>query len=199
VYNFANNFAINAPSTMARSESERSLKQRITYPNLPQLFLKARENLMAHFRPILNHFGLTEQQWRVLRALDEYGKLEPWEMCDLCQIHSSSMAGVLARMEDTGLIQRARVADDQRRVIVTLAPKGDKLIREMAPLIDQQYHQIEQAYGKRIFDDLFRALESFVDADMEAVQRIELAPDATGPDARAVSGKRRVAKEKLRK
>ena len=58
-----------------------NLTPRITYRNLPQLFLKARESLMAHFRPILKHFGLTDQQWRILRALDEYSQLEPREIC----------------------------------------------------------------------------------------------------------------------
>ncbi|TAL86308.1 MAG: homoprotocatechuate degradation operon regulator HpaR, partial [Candidimonas sp.] len=30
--------------------------------NLPHLLLNARETLMAHFRPILNEAGVTEQQ-----------------------------------------------------------------------------------------------------------------------------------------
>ena len=100
------------------------MARRITHRNLPQLFLKARESLMSHFRPILNHFGVTEQQWRILRVLDEHGQLEPREMCDLCQILSPSMTGVLSRMEELGLVERQRVAADQRRIWVRLAPKG---------------------------------------------------------------------------
>ena len=30
----------------------------IRYPNMPQLLLKARDSLLQHFRPILNHFGV---------------------------------------------------------------------------------------------------------------------------------------------
>lgn len=153
-----------------------NLKPRVTYRNLPQLFLKARESLMAHFRPILNHFGLTDQQWRILRALDEHAQLEPREICTLCQILSASMAGVLARMEEMALIQRSRVAGDQRRVVVRLAPKGDQLVSEMAPLIDLQYQQIEQAFGREVFDDLFNALEAFIGAQKNPVQPIELPP-----------------------
>ncbi|OWW18333.1 homoprotocatechuate degradation operon regulator HpaR [Noviherbaspirillum denitrificans] len=149
-------------------------KNRIAYRNLPQLLLKARDRLMSHFRPILNQFGLTEQQWRILRVLDEHGQLEPWELCEMCQILSPSMAGVLARMEETGLVHRARMAEDQRRVIVRLAPKGDQLLTEMAPLIDAQYLQIESAYGKRVFDDLFKALEDFLDADSKRSPQADL-------------------------
>ena len=145
---------------------------------------------MAHFRPILNHFGLTEQQWRILRALDEHAQLEPREICNLCQILSSSMAGVLARMEEMALIQRSRVSEDQRRVLVRLAPKGDQLIDEMAPLIELQYQQIEQAYGKPVFDDLFNALEGFIRAESNPVEHIALPSTAPVSAGRRTSAKR---------
>lgn len=159
-----------------------NLKPRITYRNLPQLFLKARESLMSHFRPILNHFGLTDQQWRILRALDEQAQLEPREICTLCQIQSASMAGVLARMEEMALIQRSRVVGDQRRVVVRLAPKGDQLVSEMAPMIDLQYQHIEQAFGRDVFDDLFNSLETFIDAQKNPVLHIELPPRASAAE-----------------
>lgn len=136
---------------------------RIANRNLPQLFLKARECLMSHFRPILKHYGLTDQQWRIVRALDEHAQLEPRELCDLCQILSPSMAGMLTRMEELALIERNRVTGDQRRVVVRLAPKGEQLVSEMAPLIDQQYRQIEAVVGAQVLDGLFNALETFVD------------------------------------
>ena len=147
---------------------------RITHRNLPQLFLKARDALMAHFRPVLNRFGVTEQQWRILRALDEHGQLEPRELCELCQILSPSMAGVLARMEELGLVERQRVAADARRVQVRLGEKGDRLIDEIAPLIQQQYQLMEQAWGKRVVDDLTDALEGFVAAQATEVPQVEL-------------------------
>jgi homoprotocatechuate degradation regulator HpaR len=128
---------------------------------------------MSHFRPILNHFGLSEQQWRILRALDEHGQLEPWELCQQCQMLSASMAGVLGRMEEMELIERSRVATDQRRVLVRLAKKGDRLIDQMAPLIELQYQHIERAFGKPVIDKLFNVLEGFC-AEKKSVQRIEL-------------------------
>jgi homoprotocatechuate degradation regulator HpaR len=160
------------------------LKNRITYRNLPQLFLKARECLLLHFRPILNHYGLTEQQWRILRVLDERGQCEPWEICEMCQISSSSMAGVLARMEETGLVQRSRVSGDQRRVLVELGKRGDRLIDEIAPLIASLYENIERAYGKRLFNDLFRSLENFIEAADKPVPTVELPVAASSAASR---------------
>ncbi len=37
--------------------------------SLPMALLRAREAVMASFRPVLREYALTEQQWRVLRAL----------------------------------------------------------------------------------------------------------------------------------
>lgn len=167
------------------------MNNRITYRNLPQIFLKARDSLMSHFRPILNHFGLTEQQWRILRALDEHGQLEQWELCEMCQILSSSMAGVLARMEETGLVRRTRIAEDQRRVMVQLARKGDRLIDDIAPLIDAQYERIERAFGKRMVNDLFVALENFIEAQEKPVEPVELPPRSASGRASKAAGAQR--------
>ena len=149
---------------------------RITHRNLPQLLLKARDALMSHFRPVLNHFGVTEQQWRILRALDEHEQLEPRELCELCQILSPSMAGMLARMEEMGLVERSRMAADQRRVMVRLAEKGDRLVDAIAPLIERQYRLMEKAWGKRVVDDLSGALAGFIAAQATEVPQVELPP-----------------------
>lgn len=150
------------------------MAQRFTHRNLPQQLLKARDVLMGHFRPILHHYDLTEQQWRILRALDEHAQLEPRELCAQCQILSSSMVGILARMEELGLLQRIRIEADQRRVLVSLAPAGDALIDEMAPLIQLQYQYLEQALGGETLDALSRALAGFIGAQETPVRRVPL-------------------------
>lgn len=160
---------------------------RINHRNLPQLFLRAREGLMSHFRPILKHYGLTDQQWRILRVLDEHGQLESHEICTQCQMVSASMAGVLARMERMALLERQRQSTDQRRVVVRLAPKGRQLVSEMAPLIDQQYQHLEDALGAQVFTQVFTSLEAFIAAGAKAVQTVELPPASAG-QARLGSG-----------
>lgn len=154
---------------------KKNANRRVAYRNLPQLFLQAREQLMMHFRPVFQHFGLTEQQWRVLRALDEHDELEPWELCEACHFHSSSMAGILARMTELKLIVRHPVPEDQRRLRIALSAKGDRLVRDMAPLIDRQYRYLEQALGERM-DRVIGALEGFLGADMRTVKKVELPP-----------------------
>ena len=130
--------------------------------NLPLLLLRAREGVMSHFRAILNQHGLTEQQWRVLRALLDQSPLEPRQICETCQLLSASATGVLARMEELGLVRRERMAEDQRRVRVSITPKSRALARRMAPLIDAQYRELEQALGGELLQQVYDTLDQLL-------------------------------------
>lgn len=130
--------------------------------NLPMLLLRARELMMARFRPLITAEGLTEQQWRVIRALHENGPLEPRQLCDLCTISSPSLAGVLARMEDLGHVTKTRFDDDQRRVRVSLTTQSRGIVERMAPLLEAQYRALEAHVGTRVVSDLYAAIDALV-------------------------------------
>lgn len=134
----------------------------IRHRNLPLLLLHAREAVLSRFRPILNAHGVTEQQWRIIRALLELGPREPREIVDICGISSPSLAGILARMDDLGLIVKAPVDGDQRRVTVSLTAKSRSLARRIAPQIEATYAGIETALGKDFTDDTYRALDAMI-------------------------------------
>ncbi len=146
----------------------------ITYRNVPQLLLKTREALLCHFRPIISHYGLTEQQWRILRTLSENESLEPREICEKCHILSPSMAGVLSRLEAMGLVRRSRFVGDQRRVQVALTDQSKSLVEEMAPLIEQQYNLLEESLGKDLLSQLYTVLDQVLASEKKDVKRIDL-------------------------
>jgi homoprotocatechuate degradation regulator HpaR len=131
--------------------------------NLPLMMLQAREHVIAHFRPVLNAHGITEQQWRIVRLLLDTGPLEPREIGELCRLSSPSLAGVLSRMENIGFVQRKRLADDQRRVLVSLTPRSRALAARMAPLIQAVYARIEERLGKEFADDFYRVLDELIE------------------------------------
>ena len=143
---------------------------KLSHRNLPLLLLQAREQVIARFRPILNEHGITEQQWRIVRLLLDTGPLEPREIGELCRLSSPSLAGVLARMENIGFVQRKRLADDQRRVLVSLTPRSRALAARMAPLIEAVYAGIEERLGKEFADDFYRVLDELI---------AKLRPDST--------------------
>lgn len=152
------------------------MSRKLAYRNLPQLFLRAREELLRHFRPIITHFGLTEQQWRILRAISEFDQLEPREICEICQILSPSLTGVLSRMEDMGLVTRTRMEEDQRRVTVRLTPKAEQLVSELGPLIVEQYKIIEKAFGQELIHELYEVMDRVIVAERGPIPQIQLPP-----------------------
>jgi homoprotocatechuate degradation regulator HpaR len=132
--------------------------------NLPMLLLRARELMMARFRPLLTEQGLTEQQWRIIRALHENGPLEPRQLCALCTISSPSLAGVLARMEDLGHVTKQRFEDDQRRVRVSLTAQSVEIVERMAPLLEAEYQALEEQVGMKVVGDLYVAADALIKA-----------------------------------
>lgn len=177
---------------------EKSLKHR----NLALLLLQARERVMGNFRRILNHHGLTEQQWRVIRAISDYQEpMEQWQICETCQILSPSLAGVLVRMEDVQLVERTRVDTDQRRILVALTAKSRTLIKLIAPLIEQQYAYLEQGIGSGTVAKLYQALDEFLAAQGEPIEQVEL-PElrktAATKKAAAVATEPAAARKKVR-
>ena len=136
----------------------------LKHRNLPLLLLQARERVIARFRPILNAHGITEQQWRIVRALIDTGPLEPREIGELCRISSPSLAGVLSRMQELGYINRRRLDHDQRRVRVSLTPRSRGLAARMAPQIEATYRGIETVIGAEFSARFYRALDELIGA-----------------------------------
>jgi len=118
--------------------------------------------MMERFRPLITAHGLTEQQWRVIRALTESGPMEPRQISDICTISSPSMAGVLSRMESMGLITKERFAEDQRRVLVSLTKKSVNLVRVISKDLEAHYLELERTVGPEIVERVYRAVDDLL-------------------------------------
>lgn len=57
-----------------------------TRRTLPIALLRAREAVMERFRPVLNSHDITEQQWRVIRVLQEHGATDASKLAELACI-----------------------------------------------------------------------------------------------------------------
>jgi homoprotocatechuate degradation regulator HpaR len=138
------------------------MKSPLRHKNLPHLLLQSREALMSRFRPVLNQHGVTEQQWRILRVLLDEDGLEPRQLCERCLISSPSIAGVLMRMEEAGLIKRERMEHDQRRVKVTVTAATKKLGKSIAPIIEREYLELEKKVGVKQLQQVYDTLDTLL-------------------------------------
>ena len=123
--------------------------------------LATRERFMQHFRPVLTPHNVTEQQWRVVRALAANGAMEPGEITKRCVILKPSLTGILSRMEELGWIKRHSHADDLRRSVVRLTARGNSLHRKIGREVEATHATIVNSLGADEFDALHAALDRF--------------------------------------
>ncbi|HEY8335192.1 MAG TPA: homoprotocatechuate degradation operon regulator HpaR [Tardiphaga sp.] len=122
--------------------------------SLPMALLRAREAVMRHFRPSLRAHGLTEQQWRILRALSSHGEIEVTELAAVAYLLGPSLSRILRDLEARRLIKRRLVKSDLRRNIVAITASGVKLIEAVAPSSEAIYAEIARRFGARKLADL---------------------------------------------
>ena len=131
--------------------------------SLPMALLRAREAVMRQFRPSLRNHGLTEQQWRILRALTAVDTIEVTELARVAFLLGPSLSRILRDLEARHLIERRVAKADLRRAMVSISAKGLKLIEAVAPSSEAIYAAMTKRYGARKLaelQDMLHALES---------------------------------------
>ena len=113
---------------------------------------------------MLAEHDLTEQQWRVLRALSAVDEaLEVAAIADATFLLGPSLSRILSNLEGRSLISRSPVAEDQRRAEICLTRTGRTLVDAVAPNSEQIYDQIEQAFGTAELQALIAQLNQLRD------------------------------------
>jgi homoprotocatechuate degradation regulator HpaR len=122
--------------------------------SLPMSLLRAREAVMRQFRPSLRQHGLTEQQWRILRALAAIEAVEVTELARTAFLLGPSLSRILRDLEARHLIERKTAKMDQRRSMVSISKEGVKLMASVAPTSEAIYAEITRRYGARRLAEL---------------------------------------------
>ncbi len=135
--------------------------------SLPMALMRAREAAMRQFRPLLAEYDLTEQQWRVLRALaDATDPLEVGDLVDRTFLLGPSLSRILAKLEERTLIERGAAAHDQRRAAIRISRDGRRLVSRVAPRSEALYTEIEAALGEDRLGRLQELLEDLATLDL---------------------------------
>lgn len=137
--------------------------------SLPIALLKAREAAMRRFRPLLADHDLTEQQWRVLRALAATdGAAAVGEVAERTFLLAPSLSRILVNLEQRGLVERTTAEHDHRRVDLSLTTEGAALVRHIAPGSEAVYQHIEASFGAERLRRLLRELHDLAAIDLDA-------------------------------
>ncbi len=117
---------------------------------------KAQQAVQQLFKAELAPFGITPGQYAILSCLwDEDGQT-PKQLADRLSLDSSSITGILDRVEQKVLIERQPCPRDRRAIQVVLTSKGRAL---------------EQPVNQAIIDANKKALAEFKDQDSENLKK----------------------------
>ena len=130
--------------------------------SLPMLLLRARETAMSRFRPILKRAGVTEQQWRALRALHELGELTATGLAAECAILAPSMTRIIRRLSSEGLVLVHRSRADQRELKLRISARGTRLVERLGPAIESAYADIHDQMDAEHMAALYQELDRFI-------------------------------------
>jgi homoprotocatechuate degradation regulator HpaR len=114
---------------------------------------------MDRFRPVLRAHGVTEQQWRFLRALAATGPIDAGGLAEICCLLRPSLTRILRDLLARGLIARHTNAEDQRVSEISITDLGEALIAEVGPHSERQYREIADLLGPADLEHLYALLE----------------------------------------
>jgi homoprotocatechuate degradation regulator HpaR len=155
--------------------------------SLPMLLLRCHQAVMAQFRPVLRAHRITEQQWRVLRALASVEEARITRLAQLTLISKPSLSRLLPALQARRLIRRGPAADDLRGASVRIAPAGLALIRTVGPHSEARYAGIAERIGPQAMQALYELLPR-VAGLLE--QGADDAPAAPAPNRAAAAARR---------
>lgn len=118
---------------------------------------------MESFRPILNENGVTEQQWRAIRALYELGECNAQELARASSILSPSLSRIISRLDADGIVVRKVSAEDQRESILKLSAKGQRLHEKIGGPVEDKYLEIQQRMCPEKLASLYELLNELVE------------------------------------
>lgn len=115
--------------------------------SLPIALLRARERVMGPIRGVLANAGVTEQQWRVLRVLQEEGPQEPTRIAERACLLLPSLTRILKNLDDKKLIVRRPDLKDRRRQIIEISEDGVAIIHANLSAIVELADQTRETLG----------------------------------------------------
>lgn len=120
----------------------------------------------------LRRMGVSMAQLSILFTIQREGEVTMSQVADGLGVSLSNATGLIDRIEERGFVERIRVAEDRRIVLVRLTPAGTRMLDEVDALSDDLF--------RRVLGRLDRSQLPGVAQTMAALR--EAVVDATTPE-----------------
>lgn len=111
-------------------------------------------------------YDITPGQYGVLNCLWRKETMNPKDMAQILGLETSTISGVLDRMQKKGLIERMINPDDRRCVQVTLTEKGAALEEPVLAIIAEVNEVVLSRFSKEEADTLLHCLRTIIHGNL---------------------------------
>ncbi|WP_434052813.1 MAG: homoprotocatechuate degradation operon regulator HpaR [Roseibium sp.] len=132
-----------------------------TKRSVPIALIRAREKVMGPIREMLSDSGITEQQWRILRVLEEYGPQDASSLAERACLLLPSQTRIVQTLLEKGLVTRQADEKDRRKQTVAITEAGRKIILDKLEEAQAIAARIEDVIGKERLSELLDILDDF--------------------------------------
>ena len=145
---------------MAFTEMTNAHKRELpkTSQSLPIALIRARESIMAPIRDMLADCDLTEQQWRVLRVLDEFGPQDAKQLAERACLLPPSLTRITRNMCARGLMRQDQDGQDRRRQKLAITANGRQIIARNRPRALEIVDDYKKRLGEKDYTTLLDLL-----------------------------------------
>ncbi|MCK4513255.1 MarR family transcriptional regulator [bacterium] len=119
--------------------------------------------VQQYYEQRLHPFGLTPSQFFVLDALWSKDGVSIGELGEQVALDTSTLTGILDRLERNGLVERHQNPADRRSVLVTLTDRARELEPQVMPLVKELDVSLRHSFPAADMGVFERLLDSFTD------------------------------------
>jgi len=125
------------------------------------LMRKLMQGGMLYTKELDKKYQVSVPQLSCLLALNEHGPLPPSQIAKHIMVNSSTVTGIIDRLEQKGFVERSRISPDRRVITISLTDRGKELARHAPPPLQ-----------KKIVDGLNRLPEQEVEQIVQALTKL---------------------------
>jgi len=119
--------------------------------------MQARE---LYTKELSKHYQVSAPQLNCLLALHENGPLPPSHIARIIMVKSSTVTGIIDRLELKGLVTRLRNSPDRRIINIQLTKEGRRLAKNAPPPIQQKIVDGLKRLPKKEAEQIVRGLNT---------------------------------------
>lgn len=112
--------------------------------------------------------GLSMAQLHILYVLQRNGQMTMSRLAEVLNVSLSNATGLIDRIEERGFIERIRVPEDRRIVLIRVTPEGERMLGEIDALSDDLLRSVLSHIDRSKLAGVRQAAAALRDALAEA-------------------------------